>query len=345
MTFRKAKIGCFGIALLLVGFVAGVASAYYSEKHARDQKIADRLDGATPIRPVYLRDRRDCKDLSQRDRHLDQVMLDAAAVAASDNPSFVGPVQDDVVSYFAWHWSFYGNGRCPPSDEIVGQLTPTLERVRWPQSSTELNDLRLAERLPAGESLAARLATIGFLNWIPPSNLTGEDARPYARQLLAEQGKFALPWSKQALNEVGGDSRLGTSAAYLAVATNQDRALPIVQQIMIEKLRRSRERQVRAFQTGGEVSAIRPDDANRLIELGYALARAGAKAEPYSQPIVNMLAEKIARPAPPFGLLVAQPTEFCRIARHIGGRIAREAEAKSFCSKDFKGGDGAPRQF
>lgn len=345
MPFEKFRIGCFGLVFLFVGFAGGLASVYYLERSNQDEKIANRLDGAGPLRPTFLRDRRDCRDLSEVDRRLDQAMLDVARVAVPDNPSFVGPVHGDVVSYFAWHWSFYGNGRCSPSDEMVGQLAPILERIGWPQGNTPLNDLRLAERLPAGKSLANGLATIGFLNWIPPSDLKGEDARPYARQLLAEQGKFALPWSKQALNEVSGDSRLGTSAAYLAVATNPDIALPKVQQAMVEKLRHSRERQVKAYQTGGEVPSIRPDDANRLIELGYALARAGAKAEPYSQPIVNMLAERIARPAPPFGLLVAQPTEFCRIARHIGGKAAEAAESKKFCTQGYKGGDGAPRQF
>lgn len=215
----------------------------------------------------------------------------------------------------------------------------------WPEGNTQLNDLRLAERLPASKTLANGLATIGFLGWIPPSHLNGEDARPYARQLLAEQGKFALQWSKQALDEVGGDSRLGTSAAYLAVATAPDAALPKVQQAMINKLHRSRDRQVKAYETGGEVSGIRPDDANRLIELGYALARASNKAEPYSQPVIDMLGQRIARSAPPFGLMAAQPTEFCRIAFHIGGRVAEAAKGKPFCSPTFKGGDGEPRQF
>lgn len=272
-------------------------------------------------------------------------MLGVAASAERNNTSFVGPVHNGVVSYFSWHWSFYGEGRCPPSTKDVQRLAPILEHVGWPQPNTPLNDLRLAERLPASKSLANGLASIGFLGWIPPSDLNGEDVRPYARQLLAEQGKFAQQWGKQALDEVGGDSRLGTSAAYLAVATNPVAALPKVQQSMLDKLRRSREQRINAYRTGGEVPAIRTDDANRLIELGYALARAGNKAGPYSQPVIDMLGERIARSAPPFGLMAAQPTEFCRIAFHIGGNVAEKAKGKPFCDPGFKGGDGAPRQF
>jgi hypothetical protein len=140
-------------------------------------------------------------------------------------------------------------------------------------------------------------------------------------------------------------SRLGTSAAYLAVATNPDAALPKVQQTMVDKLRRSREQRVDAYRTGGEVPVIRPEDANRLIELGYALARAGNKAGAYSRPVIDMLDESIGRSAPPFGLMAAQPTEFCRIAIHIGGNVAEKAKGKPFCDPGFKGGDGDPRQF
>jgi hypothetical protein len=344
-TVGKIGFGCLGLVLLVAGFAGGVAALYYFEKAGRDQRTSYRLDGGGPLRPIFLRDSRDCKDLSEADHRLDQAMLDVAAAAKRNNASFIGPLHNDVVSYFAWHWSFYGKGRCPPTEASVQQLAPILEQAGWPQANTPLNDLRLAERLPANKSLANGLASIGFLGWIPPSDLNGEDARPYARQLLAEQGEFALRWSKQALGEISGDSRLGTSAAYLAVATIPDAALPKVRQAMTDKLHDSRNHQVDAYRTGGEVRAIRPDDANRLIELGYALARAGDRAQPYSQPVIDMLSERIARSSPPFGLMTTQPTEFCRIARHIGGKVAETAKGKPFCAPGFKGGDGAPRQF
>ena len=129
------------------------------------------------------------------------------------------------------------------------------------------------------------------------------------------------------------------------MATDPVSALPKVQSAMADMLRQSRARSTKAYRTGGEVRAIRGDDANRLIELGYALARGGAAAEPHSQPIIDMLDEVIARAAPPFGLMATKPTEFCRIAKHIGGRVARAASSKDFCANGFKGGDGAPNPY
>lgn len=333
--------------MLIAGFLGGVAAFYFIENDEREEKFAFRLDGAGPIRPIFLRDSGSCNESTGADRRLDEAMLAAAISARNARHRFAdpGPILSGVVSYFAWHWRFYGNGRCPPSQQQIEQLAPILESAGWPEANTPLNDLQLAERLPARKSLADGLAEIGFLGWIPPSDLKGEDPRPYARQLLAEQGTFALKWGKQALDEVGGDSRLGTSAAYLAVATAPEAALPKVREAMIDKLRRSRAGKIQAYATGGEVPSIRSDDANRLIELGYALARGGNKAERYSEPLIEMLDERIARSAPPFGLMAAKPTEFCRIAFRVGGKAAEKAQRKPFCTPDFKGGDGAPRQF
>jgi len=331
--------------ILLIGFSGGIAVIWHFQEAKHEARLAYRRDGGGPLRPIFLRDPRDtkpCPKTSNEALSLDKAMLDAERSAAALGPN--NPVHNYVVSFFAWHWSL-GRTRCPPSDEIVLQLAPFLDRIGWPRGNTELNDLRLIERLPPSEVRARGLAHIGFLDWIPPSNLQGEDSRPYARQLLADQGRFALPWGKRALLEINGSTRLGTSAAYLAVATMPDVALPKVRHTMLEKLRTSRERPVQAYQDGGEITVISSDDANRLIELGYALARGGASAEFYSQPVIQMLDEKIARAAPPFGLLAAKPTEFCRIARHIGGRAAEAAEDKPFCAPGFKGGDGAPRSF
>ena len=68
-------------------------------------------------------------------------------------------------------------------------------------------------------------------------------------------------------------------------------------------------------------------------------------AQPYAQPVIAMLGQRIARAAPPFGLLAARPTEFCRIARHIGGAVAAAANRRDFRAAGFKGGDGAPSPY
>lgn len=345
MTLRR--LGCWGIIFFIAGLTGALAAFLYFSNSDREQRSNYRLDGAGPIRPSFLRDKAGCNAPTEAEIRLDDAMLSAVIAAKNARHRFAdpGPVQHSVVSYFAWHWRLYGNDRCPPTQEHIDQLAPFLDRAGWPQANTELNDLKLAERLPPSEPLAKGLANIGFLRSIPPSNSEGEDSRPYARQLLAEQGEFALQWRKQAFDELGGDSRLGTSAAYLAVATNPEAALPKVEATMAVKLRRSRARKIKAYTMGREIPALGPDDANRLIELGYALARGDAKAEPYSGPVVDMLDERIARAAPPFGLMAAEPTELCRIAFKIGGKAAEKAKSKAFCAANFKGGDGAPREF
>ncbi|WP_146130880.1 hypothetical protein [Sphingopyxis lindanitolerans] len=342
VTKSGSRFGCVSLIILLVGFGLGAVAPLLLEKHSRKEADKGRLDGSPPIRPVFLREAQGCPATSNEAADLDSKMLEVGRSLAASDPTGQSPANSYVVSYFAWHWRISGARRCPPPDQIVQQLAPLLDRYKWPLANTELNDLRLAERLPPSASRAEGLATIGFLRWIPPSALKGDDSRPYARQLLAEQGRFALPWREAAFREISGETRLGTSAAYLAVATDPVGALPKVQRTMADMLRRSRARYTQAFRTGGEIQAIKNDDANRLIELGYALARGGAAAEPYSQPIVEMLDEVIARAAPPFGLMATKPTELCRIAKHIGGQVARAANSKDFCANGFKGGDGAP---
>jgi hypothetical protein len=213
-------------------------------------------------------------------------------------------------------------------------LEPIVDRAGWPQVNTEGNELRLVERLKPSTRLAGALARIAFLDWIPPAPVGSADSRPYARMLLAEQGDFAAPWKAEALTEIGGDTRLGTSAAYLAVSIAPVQALPKVERAMAAKLELSLERQVRAYGDRGDTQAIRPGDADRIIELAYALSMAGAAADRYSGPLLETLDHGFARPAPPFGLLVAKPKELCRVAVRIGGHTAQVASRKPACREE-----------
>lgn len=336
------------VLTLLLGVVGGAAFQSYSEQISNKRAIKERLDGHPPHRSVFLRDNQECNPPSADQIQLDRAMLEVARASAVTEPPWDSPALQYVVSYFAWHWRLTGDARqprCAPTDETFAALGSLMVEASWPNGNTELNDLRLIERLPPMEERAARLARIAFLNWIPPSDVGGEDSRPYARELLAEQGAFALPWLDEALRSIDGDTRLGTSAAYLAVALAPEQGLPMVEKAMAEMLEESHTRLIRAHSDGGRVAAIRSNDANRLIELGYALARGGHQAQSYSAPVIAMLDEVIARAVPPFGLSATAPTEFCRIARHIGGRAADAANAKPFCASTYTGGDGAPRPY
>lgn len=341
------NFGCLLTLFLIIGTLSGIGGAYWLQNNNLSERENWRLNGASPIRPPFLRTELNCLSRSEELVKLDVAVFELGQSAFAIEGNFESPVYQYVISYFAWHWKQADSRKvfCPPSEDLVMRLAPILDAIAWPQANTQLNDLRLIERLPPSKTRANGLGEIAFLPWIPPSDLGGEDSRPYARQLLADQGEFAAPWREAAFNEINGDTRLGTSAAYLAAAIDPAAALPIIEDVMDSKLKQSLARGTKVFQNGGDVSAIRGPDADRLIELGYSLARAGPMARSYSDPIIAMLDEVIARPSPPFGLMATSPTEFCHIADHIGGRVGSAANSRPFCSPDFTGGDGAPRNF
>lgn len=342
-----ASFGCLLLLILFIGTLGGIGATYWLRNNNLAERENWRLNGAPPIRPPFLRTAATCLARPEKSISLDAAAFELGQTAFAIEGDFESPVYQYVISYFAWNWR-QADGRrdfCPPAEDLVLRLAPILDAIAWPQANTPLNDLRLIERLPPSRTRANGLGQIAFLEWIPPSDLNGEDSRPYARQLLADQGEFAAKWRDAAFSEINGDTRLGTSAAYLAAAIDPAAALPIIEDVMNRKLTQSLARGTKASRNGGDVSAIRGQDADRLIELGYSLARAGPMARSYGDPIIAMLDELIARPSPPFGLMAARPTEFCRIANHIGGRVASAADERPFCAPDFKGGDGAPRSF
>jgi hypothetical protein len=336
------------VLLLLLGLIGGVGLAGWINATGNADRLSRQLDGGSPIRPIFLRASRQCRARTLEEVRLDNAMLGVAQAIKPSETNEDSPTYGYVVSYFAWHWSIADLsriGECKPADDVIKPLAPILDATGWPRANTQLNDLRLVERLPPSKVLAVGLGRIAFLKHLPPTDPGGEDSRPYARQLLAEQGDFSVRWRDAALSDMNGDTRLGTSAAYLAVATAPDVALPLVEKIMAGKLRQSLQSNSRAFRNGSDIKAISSEDGNRLIELGYALARGGERADQYSQPVIAMLDQVIARPSPPFGLMAAEPTEFCLIARHIGGKPSLAAKAKPFCAANFKGGDGVPRDY
>jgi hypothetical protein len=274
-------------------------------------------------------------------------MRDVMRAAAPIDPRGQSPAFNYVVSYFAWHWRIVSfnakQRRCAPSQGYIDQLRPWLDAAGWPRVNTGRNDLKLSERLPPSIVRARGLAAIAFHPYPPPQDIEFYDSRPLAMQLLADQGVFAQSWHGAAMARMESDSAIGTGAAQVAVASRPSSALPKVSRLMIDKLAHAR--RVRAFSDDGEVEVIDLVDANRLIELGYAMARGGSAAQPYAQPVISMLEQRIARSAPPFGLLATPPTEFCRIARAIGGTVADAANRRAFCALGFKGGDGGPSPY
>jgi hypothetical protein len=342
----KLRRGC-GLTLLVVAcLISGAAIAVMVmlrlERSSRAEQQEYVMNGGPPIRPVWLRQPRACEPPTPFERRRDEAMAQVALTSLPGHPRDpINPMLSYAVKYFSWHWSLLRFNRCAPEQDYIDALLPALDATDWPQVNTQGNELRLVERMPRSARLAKALAAIAFSPLVPPREAEPHDSRPYARMLLGDQGEFARPWAVKARSEISGDTKLGTSAAYLAVAADARAALPQVQAAMAAKLRSSLGRQVATWKDKGEANAIRSDDADRLIELAYALAKAGPAADPYGAPILQALDHGIARAAPPFGLLFTKPTELCRAAAWIGGRTGQIAGTNLACV-DPKGGDGRP---
>lgn len=346
---NKRRRGC-GLTLLVAACLisgAGAAIAVMTslERGHRAEQLDKVLNGGPPIRPVWLRQAAACvpADEYERERDLAMVRAARASLAGRLSPDFLNPVLHYAIKYFSWHWKLMAVKRCRPDQTLIDQLLPALEATNWPFVNTQAAELALVERMQIGSRLAHALGKIAFAPGVPPREVAMYDSRPYARMLLGDQEQFARPWAERARSEIDPDTKLGTSAAYLAVASDPGAALPLVKDAMSAKLDQSLRRQVRAYSETGETDAIRPGDADRLIELAYALGRAGQLADGYTDPLLRTLDHGFARGMPPFGLGVANATELCRVAAWIGGRTASIAQTKRAC-RESGNADGSPSE-
>jgi hypothetical protein len=342
----RLALGCGSVAVLVAGIAIGIAFCLHRGKSVRLQREDAAINDRSPIRPPFLRDAATCENSPGADR-LDRAMLEVERAAAPVDPRGQSPALDYVVSYFGWHWRIVTldekHRRCAPPQAYVDELSPWLDAAGWPRVNTGKSDLQLSERLAPSPIRARGLAAIAFHPSPPPQDIDFYDSRPVAMQLLADQGRFARPWGHAAKARMEAESAIGTGAAQVAVAVDPASALPIVSGLMARKLKSAK--RVRASSNGSDIQVLDGRDANRLIELGYAMARGGSAARPYAQPVIAMLDQRIARASPPFGLFATPPTEFCRIARAIGGSAAAAADHRAFCAPGFKGGDGGPSPY
>ncbi|MEG3124842.1 hypothetical protein [Sphingomonas sp. GB1N7] len=330
---RSARVGCFFLVAMLCG-AALLVWGHFEWKQGEKSKALDRsLNQEGAIKPRWIRESRPCKPPNTRELAQDTAMSNLAKTFAG-KPSSAGLYY--VVSYFGWHWSiidqttFSEQKRCPPAPDLYRQIAPILERADWLRPAQESNDLELIERLPPSSYIAKRLGETAFDAYPLTHNPLGYDNRPYLRMLLAYQGAYARPWAKRALSAITPDTKLGTSAAFLAVATVPDQALPRVAAAMRRFIAEARGRQVTGSDIGpGQGFAIR--DGDRLFELAYALSIAGPKAEPYSEALIELFDQRFGAGSH-FGLLLLEPKGLCPVARQIGGRAAAAANAKPYCN-------------
>jgi hypothetical protein len=153
---------------------------------------------------------------------------------------------------------------------------------------------------------------------IEGDDASGRDVRPLALTVLAEMGASSAVYGQQAFAAMGSGSELETGAAQVAVATGYPGALERVEQLMSSELARH-----------GEV--IPRTASMRLEELGYALAFAGADAQPHLGPVYALLDRRVESWATVFGMVEIAPATICLILERIGGEEAETRRASPPC--------------
>jgi len=326
------------IAMLFGAALLGWAQAGWKQRQSR-YSLDRILNQEGPITPRWLSELRPCSPPDARQAAQDKAMASLANLFADERDS-AGLYY--VVQWFGWHWRIDGKtdfnkpDRCPPASYLYGQVAPILERADWLRSAQDRFNLELIERLPASRYIAKRLGETAFNEYPLTRGPLKYDNRPYLRTLLGYQGVYARPWATKALAEIAPDTKLGTSAAFLAVATVPKQALPQVAAALRRFIVDAQVRRVTISDIKPAGSGFSVRDGDRLFELAYALSIAGPQAEPYSEPLIKLLDQKFASPAPPFGLILVEPKALCPVARRIGGRVAAAAKGKPFCNVPVK---------
>lgn len=330
---RRVRGGCGFVFAMILGAALLAAAYAWLDKRDYAGKLDQSLNQQGALKPRWLIAEHPC-----RRPNAEEVAHDAAmarlAEAFRAKRSNVG--LGYVIDYFGADWSIDEGlrhspplRRCPPAPDLYARLAPILEQADWLTYQRTDDELQLVEHVAASPYLARRLAELAFGD-ASHTNVLGYDDRPYFRMLLAYQGVHAKPWAPRAMREMDSGSKLGTSAAFLAVAIDPDRALPRVTAAMERLIADASRRQVVIDDISPPGNGFTVRDGDRLYELAFALSMAGSKAEPYSRPLITLLDRRFGTGSH-FGLILIEPTELCAVARHIGGRAAVAADGKSFC--------------
>jgi hypothetical protein len=213
---------------------------------------------------------------------------------------------------------------CPPTDLYPRLVELTVQQGHFSGAHLFEDDLRLARQLgPADPRIVEAVARTAFnAQAIVGYEELHRDIRPLARTILAEYGDASRRFSDRAFAEMSGDTELGTSAAQLAVATRRPDAMLKVEQIMTRILRTNRDPIPRRV-------------ADRLEELGYALAFGGRDAEPHVGPVLAALDRRREGWAPPFGMVASAPVQLCFVLKRVGGAAARNRLRLPPCNSQY----------
>lgn len=138
-----------------------------------------------------------------------------------------------------------------------------------------------------------------------------QDIRPLALTVLAGFGGKAIAYQDLAVRNMNSQTPLGTGAAQVAVATGAPDALVRVTKLFNAELDKTPSTKPIPYET-----------SNRLLELAWAIYLAGPTARNYVQEIHKVMNRKVESPAPPFGMVSADPYQFCYVLENIEGEEA-----------------------
>lgn len=150
-----------------------------------------------------------------------------------------------------------------------------------------------------------------------------EDTRVLARSVLASYGTQARPWLGEAMRQMSADDSLGTSAAQVAAASGDPRAIRQVAALLRRTVDAEPQDQAISIKAGG-----------RITELAFALGAAREHARPYT-PLVIELLDRDFTIGSHFGALELAPTSMCRVLSAIGGDDAEVALKGRRCEEDW----------
>ncbi|RZS58403.1 hypothetical protein [Sphaerotilus mobilis] len=146
-----------------------------------------------------------------------------------------------------------------------------------------------------------------------------QDIRPLGRSTLATFGKRAIAFRDVAVQQMSGETPLGTGAAQVAAVVGDPTALPRIVEMINVKV--------------GNLppnAVIQLDARDRLLELAWAIYFAGDAGRTASASIHKVMERKVESRAPPFGIVELNPKRFCRVLELIEGPAA--TVAYPYCS-------------
>lgn len=150
-----------------------------------------------------------------------------------------------------------------------------------------------------------------------------QDTRVLARSVLASFGTEARPWLTQAMRQLSAKDSLGTSAAQVAAASGDPKAIRRVADVLRG-----------AVDAEPKGQAISIEAGARITELAFALGAAREHARPYTPMIIELLNRDFTIGSH-FGPLELAPTSMCRVLSAIGGDDAEAAIQGERCQENW----------